>query len=317
MPRPASGTTIGRPDLAEVALEFFDDQNTFIGMEVLPEFPVGRQTGQYPVIPAEALANIPETKRKPRGAYTRDDFEFEMDNYACEENGFEEPIDDVEVKLYSHYFDVETMAAQVALGVVKRRQEKRVADMIFNASNFTAHGVTHEWDDATNAVPIKDVNAGKLAIEEAVGIEPNTLIISRSTFLDLGLNAQIIDRIKYTHPEVVKGELSRALLAEAFGLDQVLVGKGLYNSAKKGQTASMARLWDNEYAMLCVTNSDNNIKIPCIGRTFRWDEDSPVAVVMESYREDKTRGNVIRARQYTDEELINIATAYLFNNITT
>ena len=316
MPRPTSATTIQRPDLGSVAMEFMEKQADFIGMQVLPPFEVAEQSGDYPVIPLEALANTPDTKRAPRGNYSRDDYEFELDSYSCVEHGYEEPVDEVEVKLYKRYFDVEKIAALRAIRTVLRAQEKRIADMVFNASNFTAHAVTNEWDDASNATPINDVNTGRLAIQAATGLDPNTLIISYSTFLDLGLVDQIIDRIKYTHPEVVRGEVSAVLLAQAFGVEKVLVGKGLYNSAKKGQTASMSRLWDKEYAMLCVTNDDGDIETPCIGRTFRWGADDPGNVI-ESYREEQVRSDIIRARQFTDEELINTNAAYLLSNITT
>lgn len=316
MPKPTSATTILRPDLGSVAMEFMENQTDFIGMQVLPPFEVAEQSGDYPVIPLEALANTPDTKRAPRGNYSRDDYEFELDNYSCAEHGYEEPVDEVEVKLYKRYFDVEKIASLRAIKTVLRAQEKRIADMVFNESNFTAHAITNEWDDATNAVPISDVNTGRLAIQAATGLDPNTLIISYSTFLDLGLVAQLIDRIKYTHPEVVKGEVSAVLLAQALGVQKVLVGKGLYNSAKKGQTASMARLWDHEYAMLCVTDDGNDIETPCLGKTFRWGADDPGNVI-ESYREESVRSDIIRARQHTDEELINTTAAYLLSNITT
>jgi hypothetical protein len=263
---------------------------------------------------------VPDTKRAARGAYKRGDWEFETDTYACAENGWEEPVDDVEEKLYSRFFNAELAAARRARGIILRTQEKRIADAVFNASNFTANAITNEWDDATNAVPITDVNTAKEAVHDLIGIEPNTLVIAYSTYHDLGLVDQIVDRIKYTNPNVERGNISTKLLALAFGVEQVLVGDAIYNAAKKGQTASMTAMWSNEYAMVCNVSAGDLGDAPCLGRTFRWTAECPGEYVIESYRDEKIRSDVIRVRQYTDEEFIMADpndVAYLLSNITT
>ena len=319
MPRPTGTTTLARPDLKSLAMEYLENQRVFIGLQALPIFEVEEQSAEYPVLPVEALLSMPDTKRAPRGHYARDDYEFENDNYACSENGFAEPVDDVEEKLYARYFDCEEVAMQRALGIILRGQEKRIADMLFNAGNFTAHAITNEWDanHYTDAIPIGDVKTGRKAIHDACGVEPDTLIISYGTFLHLGLMDQIVDRLVYTHREVERGDIPASLLATAFNVERVLIGKGRYNSAKKGQTAVLADIWNEEYAMLCVTSSGRDIKKPCVGRTFLWTKDSPENTMVESYRDEGVRSDIIRARQFTDEEIILVAAAYLLSNITT
>lgn len=317
MPRPTSGTTVQRPDLEPGLDEYIESQEDFIGLQAMPLINVPEQAADYPVIPLEALLSVPETKRRPRGNYPRSDWEFETDTYSCGENGWEEVVDDTERALYARYIEVEQVCANRAMGIVMRNQEKRIADMLFNKSNFTEATITHEWDDATNAVPITDVKLGHITIKNATGLRANTLIISYSTFLDLGLNAQIVDRVKYTYPDVKKGQLTAGMLALAFSVDQVLVGGGRYNSAIKGQTASLSNIWDHEYAMLCRVSNSPDITEPCIGRTFLWTGDSPSNAVVESYRSDEVRGDVVRVRHNTDEEFILPAAGYLMENITT
>lgn len=319
MPRPTSATTVSRPDLSALAMEYLENQADFIGTRILPYFDVDEQSGQYPVIPAEALLGVPETKRAPRAPYGRDNWEFENDNYNCVENGWEEPVDDVEAKLYSRFFDAEEIAMLRAMGVILRVQEKRIADMLFNASNFTAHAITNEWDSNhyTDAVPITNVNTARQAIHDAIGVEPNTLVIAYDTFHHLGLMAQILDKIKYTYSALAWNEIGPKVLAEAFGLDNILVGKNMYNSAKKGQAASLAALWNHEYALLCRVSSSRDLKDPSLGRTFRWIKECTENMVVESYREEAIRSEIIRARQHTDEEIMFTSAAYLLSNVTT
>lgn len=315
---PRASTAINRADLRSVVYKAVDPDAAFIGLRVMPIFRVPENTGQYPVIPAEVMFSTPNTRRGDRGHYGRSDWKFDWDTYATIENGWEEPVDDREVSLYARYFDAETLAGIRALKIILRGQEKRIADAVFNAANFTAHGITNEWDDADNADPVEDVNAGRKTIHDTIGIEPNTLIISYSTYLDLGRCDAIIDRIKYTTPAVQRGDVSVDLLAQAFGVRQVLVGGSLYNTAKKGQDASLSSLWDNEYAMLCRVSDSPMLSVePELGRTFLWTRESPTNTVVESYRDETTRADVIRVRHDTDEEFISTECAYLLSNITT
>ena len=125
MPRPTSATTISRPELGVLAQEYLEKQTEFLGIQILPYFDVEEQSAEYPLIPVEAMLNVPDTRRAPRGAYQRDDWEFENDTYDCVENGTEEPVDDVEEKLYARFFDAEEIATQRAIGKILRVQEKR------------------------------------------------------------------------------------------------------------------------------------------------------------------------------------------------
>jgi len=331
MPTPSSDTVIQRPDLGQLVMEFITNAPTmgYIGLEVLPIFTTSEQTATYPVIPKEALLSLQDTKRAMRGKYPRSDYVFEEGYYATSENGWEELVDDRERRLYANKFDAEMVAVKRATDIILRSQEKRVADLVFSSTNFTANSVTNEWDDSANATPIDDIKTGKETIRAASGMLPTDLIISYSTYEDLKRCDQIIDLLKYTFPMIDMNQMTTAQLAKVLDVQRVLVGGAVYNSAKKGQDASIANLWSNEYAMLTKISSGDLME-PSIGRTFLWTDDSASNTVVETYREEESRGDVYRVRHDTSEALIasrdssgtivsNIsqAVSYLMDNITT
>ena len=333
MVQPTSDTSVSRPELGALINEFRDTEMTAaIGSRVMPYFPVAEQSAEFPVIPKEVLLKAPDTRRAMRAGYPSSDFEFEMGYYATRENGWEEKIDDRERKLYARLFDAEVVATRRAEKIIQLAKERRIASKVFNATTFTAHSVTNEWDDADNATPIEDINTGKLAVRAACGMLPNTLIISYSTFLNLKNCSDIVDRLLYTFPGEDINRMTSQQLATIFDIERVLVGGAVYDSADKGQDASIADIWDNEYAMLTICSAGQDITEPCIGRTFIWDKESPGdgEPVVESYRNEGIRSDIIRVRHDSDERLLqsfdnnsavksNIASAvsYLFSNITT
>lgn len=307
MPQPTSDTVVSRPDLGVVVSEYRDTAITgAIAPRVMPFIPIAMQTAEFPVIPKEVMLKIHNTARAMRGRYPSSDWEFEMGRYATKENGWEEKIDDRERKLYATLFDSEVVATRRATKIVDLAQEKRVADKVFNATNFTAHAVAHEWDDKANATPIDDVKAARLAVRAQCGMMANTLIISYTTFLDIKSCDQVLDKLLYTFPGIEIERMTSQQLATLFDVQQVLVGGAIYDSADKGQDASISDLWDYEYAMLTVCSNSPDVSEPCIGRTFLWTEETPGdgQPVVETYRAEGNRSDIVRVRHDTDERLI-------------
>jgi hypothetical protein len=323
MPRPTSATTIQRPDLGALVYEHVMDaeKQGFICLELLPTFDVQEQSADYPVIPFEALLKIQSTSRAPRGAYNRGDYEFETGTYACKENGWEEPVDDVERRLYKRFFDAEVVASLRAADIVLRSQEVRVAAKIFNVSNITqTSAVTTEWNTAATCTPREDVAAAKEAMRAAGQPEPNVMVISRKVFNALLLAKQVTDAFRYGAVpfEVKPFAAKQADLAAFFNIDRILVAGAIKDSAKKGKAISAADIWDDEYAGLFkVSSGGQDLREPCIGRTFLWTADSPQIIVTESYRDETVRSDIYRVRQYTDEAFVFTGAGYLLSNIHT
>lgn len=322
MPSPSSSLATQRPDLAESFMEFDleADAQGFIAHRVLPMANVMAQAGNFGIIPLEELLQERDTKRAPGSGYARGNWKFEPATYACEEHGAEEPVDDREAKMYAEYFDAERISASRAFSSVLRNAEARVASAVFNATTWTATTVTNEWDDATNAVPITDVEAAVQAIYDASGLWANALVINRKVFRNLRNCDSVIARINSAGAGVISrpADVTTQMLAEVFDLPNILVAGGTYNSATEGQAASPAQIWSGEYAMICKIATGQDFREPCLGRTFHWGDDgSSVDGTFESYRDETVRGDVIRVRHDVDEVILYTAAAHLLDNITT
>lgn len=319
MPRPTSSTTL-RPELGAIAYEYMLEasQRGFIGDILMPVFEVPLQSAQYPVIPIESLLKLQDTKRSPRANYNRGDYEFETGTYACEDHGWEELLDDLEANLYRRFFDAEEVAVMRAVDIILRAREARIASMFQSTSVFSATAaVTTEWSTGGSCTPRSDVITAKEAMRAASGLEPNVMAISKKVFNNLLKAAEITSALQYTNPlQVNSEEAQRRLLSQYFGLE-VLVGNAIKDSAKKGQVASLADIWDDEYCTLAkVSSGGQDLREPCAGRTMLWTGDSPGILTTEEYREEAKRSNVYRVRNNVDEAVIFAGSVYILSNIT-
>lgn len=325
MPSPSSSLATLRPDLGG-SLQEFDlamDRAGFIAHRVLPVFETMTQAGVFGKIPIEQLLQNRDTTRAPRAGYSRGDYTFTTDSYACQEYGAEEPVDDREAKMYANYLDAEAIAAQRAFDAVLRDAERRVSALIFNATTWTGAGlttgITNEWDDLAAATPIVDVEAAVRKVYSGTGLWPNALIINRLVFRNLRNCAYIIDRIMSLGAgnPAKPSDVTTQMLSQVFDLPYILVAGGTENTADEGAAFVGAPLWSNEYAMVAKIATGNDISEPCLGRTFHWAADgSDVGGTVESYRDEKVRADVVRVRHDVHEKVLYTECAHLLSNIT-
>lgn len=314
-----------RPDLAASFEEFNLDADRagFIGLRALPVVEVAKKSGSFGIIPIEQLLQSPDTKRAPGSGYARGEFGFETSTFACEEHGWEEPIDDCEAAMYAEYFDHEQISAARARDFVLRNMEIRIAALIFNATTWTGSTlttvITNEWDDAANAIPITDVKNAAATMWDNSGLWPDTLIINRKVFNNLRTCSQIIDSIRAAGAgdRALQGDINVGMLAQAFDLPKILVAGSAKNTATEG-SLTIAQIWSDEYAMVCKTANSADFREPCIGRMFHWGEDgSTIGGTVESYREEKVRGDIVRVRHDVDEKVLYVEAGHLLSNVTT
>lgn len=314
-----------RPDLAEfMEFDLESEKQGYIATKVLPVVETGLQSDNPGKVPLESLLFNGDTKRTSRGHYNRGNFDFTTFAYATKENGWEEPIDARDKERYRHLLQVERIANARAQGIVARNQEQRAAALVFNPTTFTGAalttGITHEWDDATNAVPITDVEAAIKKVYENSGLDANALIINKQVFRNLRNCDQIIDRIASSGAgNAIKArDITVEMLKAVFDLDYIIVAGASKNTANEAKAATPTRIWSGEYAMVCRIAESQDMREPCIGRTFHWSEDgSSIGGTIEEYEEIQSRSRIIRVRHDTDEVIMYKEAGHLLSNITT
>jgi hypothetical protein len=325
MPSPSSSLATQRPDLATfLEFDLESEKAGYIATQVFPVIDVQSQAGNFGKIPLEQLLQQRETKRAPGSGYARSNWTFEPATYATLEHGAEEPVDDREAKMYAEYFQAEQISTMRAFSSVLRNAEQRVADAVFNATTWTGSSlttaITHEWDDATNCVPLTDVEAAVQKIYDNSGLWANALVINRKVFRNLRNSAQVIDRIESNGAgnAAKASDITAQMLATAFDLEYIIVAGTSKNGAKEGQAASPTQIWSGEYAMVCKIATGPDMRDPCIGRTFHWSQDgSSIGGTVESYREEAVRADIIRVRHDVAEVVLYPQAGHLLSNITT
>lgn len=318
---PTPSTALSRPTIAGSLMEY-DLQASlagFIGLKVFPVFEANEAAAAFGRIKLESLLKARDTARAAGASYNEAEYEFTNDTYTTQDHGFVVPVDDRRARMYRSYFDAEQHAAARARDVVLRNFEKRVAAAVFNTTIWTGASLTTAtagiWSTLSSGVPVTDVQLAINKVEDASGLRPNAVIMAAKTFRTARQTAQVIDRVKYSGHTDPKNITVQALAA-LFDVDYVLVAGGMKDTADEGQTASLSRIWDHTMCMVCRVATSSDIEEPCIGRTFHWGEDgSSIGSVVESWREEKRRSTMIRARMDTDEKRLYVQAGHLITGV--
>jgi hypothetical protein len=251
-------------------------------------------------------------KRAPASTYKRVGYGVETDTYETIEYGFEKPDDDATVAASQTPESLPQVTTAYLTDLINREIEMLVAAAAFvtgvwGTSNTLAG--TDQWSDLANSDPIADSETARLTVRRNTGAEPNLLVVGAATWNDLKEHPLLLDKYKHTQT----GILTEDLVAAALGIDRLVVGKSVKNTANEGATFSGSDIWTDN-ALFLVQNSPG-LMVANGASTFVWTEAGKISGnppwAIQSYREEQTRSEVQRAFTHVAPKVISSQHGYL------
>jgi uncharacterized protein (DUF697 family) len=236
------------PVLTAIAIAYRNPDIALIGDDVLPRTPVSAQDFKYLRYGLADGFTIPDTKVNRKSTPTEVDFAATEVIDKVVDYGLDDIIPNEDIEADNLGIDPKGTAVAYLTNLVTLDREKRVAGLVFNPATYSAGlSITlsgdSQWSDA-DSDPIA-------AIFDALDIpvmRPNIAIFGQQTWTKARRHPKIVQAVKGTAQGA--GIVSRQEFAELFELQQLLVGAGFANTAKKGQTAALSRVWGKHAAFI-------------------------------------------------------------------
>jgi len=234
------------PELTQIAVAYKNPE--YIADLVLPRVQVGVQTFKYRKYEKKDGFTIPSTLVGRIGVPNRVEFGFTETEASTIDWGLDEAIPQSDIDNAPVGYDPRKRAAAAIMNLVQLDREKRVADLVFGASNYAASNKdtlsgSSQWSHA-------DSNPFKALLEylDSCIMRPNMLVFGQSVWTAVRQHANTIKGVLGTAS--TSGAVTQQQLADALEVSKIVVGKGWYNTANKGQTASLSRIWGDFCAMI-------------------------------------------------------------------
>jgi hypothetical protein len=298
------------PILTAIALAYRNPDMALIADQVLPPTPTAQEFKWLNYDLAQGFS-VPDV-RVGRKSYPNEvefvatevidkTVDFALDDFV--------PNEDIEAD--NQGVDPLGTAAAYLTHLMQLAREIRVAGLTFAqatypAANRVVLAGASQWSDQAGSDPVK-------AIGDALDVptmRPNIGIFGQATWTALRRNPKIVQGIKGTAQGA--GQVSRREFAEFFELQEVHVGAGFVNNAKKGQPVNMARVWGKHAAFIYRDRAAGPQAGVTFGFTGRWGQVSAGNIPDE--RRGINGGQIVRVAQREKEIICASSLGYFFEN---
>jgi hypothetical protein len=307
------GTAIRRGELNAFIEQASGVDKLFIGQTLLPVLGVTKRSAEYPVLRKAKghLLTRDNTKRNSSGTYNQISRKHEWDNYTCEDRGLEESVDDTKAEDMKDFFDLEVTTTKLVGRACKMDFENTVVAKAYDESVFAKvdAGVAYTLANIATVDPAADfINA--IAALVSRGQSANTMVMSlamwnyvrRSKLLQTYIYGSNNDNVKV----IRKADVERIFGEESGGVMTMLIGAAVQSTSNRGKdTITTAPIWPNTHVWIGNVQS-GDFAAGGVGRTLSWEADTPNGLFLtETYRDDKTRADMVRVRSNSIEKIID------------
>ncbi len=238
----------------------------YIWQRVLPPVPVDKESDLYNIFGDEYERYYGKIRADKTESQRINSYSVSTDPYICKEHTYNDIVTDRERNKANAAIKPDQRVTQNLMKIVDKDIEVDCANAVFNTANFA--GMTSvpgtKWNVDAAGSPLTDVDNAKTLIAKQIGTDDDlVMVIGKLVFDQLKRHSELIDIFKY----VQKGMLTEALLAEAFNVKEVIVGKSTVITSKKGQTKTKDFIWGDYCALLYRTNTPA-MEEPSWGYTF-------------------------------------------------
>ena len=282
----------------------------FIGEELLQNVPVKKESDIYYVWNRDF--RIEDTLRQIKSPANMVTWGVSTASYVMNEYALADVVTDREIDNADSPFRLKADTTEFLTEKILLDKEKRIADLMFttgtwgnNASLDTASAWIY---NTTTSAPIQNMLSATGLILRESGKMPNTGILGWEVFEALKENPNIYNRIQY----VERAFLTKDILAAAFDLEKIFVGKAYYDPNREGIAESMTALW-GDYAWIGYINPSMGLRQVSAAINITKTKGN----VVKSWRDNDIDGEKIQVSQMSVPKAVATSCAFIFSSVTT
>lgn len=250
MANPTLGQVHVNKPLSNLALHYKNE--AFVADRVWPKVSVDKESDVYYTFGREEInthqnnVGVSPFLRAPGDPSDEFDWEADTATYKCEEYALSKPLPQRVVKQSDAPVRILQTTTKKLTQALLLGYEIRVQTVAQNAalagSTFAA-GVV--WSNVAGAATIlRDINTAKNNVRLSCGIEPNCILMSA------GVEQDIVSWLKINSNAWYDRYMQEYRIPGAFfGLNDVIVGKAVQNTANIAQAAVYAEVWNRNVAV--------------------------------------------------------------------
>ncbi|WOF75319.1 capsid protein [Parvibaculaceae bacterium PLY_AMNH_Bact1] len=297
------------PVLVAIAIAYRNQR--YIADDVLPRVVVGKSEFKYNKFPVEETFARPDTKVGRKSEPNMIDLTSEEETGHTEDFGLDDFIPQADIDGAPANYNPKGHAVQQLTDYVALDREVRTAELMFAAASYAAGltvalSGTAQFDDYVNSTPIDTIMD---ALDQPL-MRPNEMTFGQRPYSVLRRHPDMVKAVHGNSGD--KGVVNAAQMAEVFEVERIHVGQSRLNIAKKGQDASLARVWGNHISMNFIDRNADTKQGITFGYTAEYG--GKVAGEMEEKKKGLRGGVTVRSGESVKELVVASQAGYLIQN---
>lgn len=282
--------------LTNLTLDYVTEQN-YIADQIFPVVDVAKKSDEfYTFDPAESNREGTDevTLLAPRTTPRKFDVSHGTDTYLAKVYGLAFDIDVQTAANEDENLRVRERKAKLLMDKLLKKRDRDFIDTFMKtgvwgedlagATDFT------KWSDAAST-PIDNVRQWKRDFQvRNYGFKPNKMVVTQDIIDELMANPQILGRINGGATIANPAMIDMTLLANVFGVEQVLIADAVSNTAAAGAT-EVADYMIKDQILLTYSPESAGLETPASGLIFAWNSIPNVSwgISMETFSDDSLR----------------------------
>lgn len=223
----------------------------YIAEQVLPMLGVKQKTGLIGAYGTSHLRVIDDLIGGRAEAQRVDPITRQVDNtYVVGSHALEGVVTQDDYDNVEEPFDAEADETNGLTSLILTNKERALSSALFNTSTITQNSVlsgTDQFSDYANSSPTKYFKDAHNAVLDGCGMPANAAVMSQKVFNTLIYHPEILAKLGFAMNRA--GTLTQDELAKAMNVQKLFIGNVPYESAKEGQSSSLAQAWGNSILM--------------------------------------------------------------------
>ncbi len=306
------------PELTAIAIGYKNRDVDMIADAVLPRILKTGKRFSYTRYTTADGYTVPDTKVGRKSEPTMVDFGGMLVPDECVDWGLDDLVPNDEIEAWNAMskpagaVSPQAKSTSLLTGLVLLDREIRVANTVFASGTYpvgnqaTLSGVS-QWSDFANSNPL---DALLLALDVPL-FRPNTVVLGQAAWTKMRQHPRLLQGANASAQ--TGGAITRQQLADILEVKQVVIGAGFVNSARKGQTPTMTRVWGKHCALLYVSQDMADADQPTFGFTAQFG--TRIAGELPEPRAGLRGGMRIRSGESIKEVISANDVGYFFQNV--
>lgn len=308
--------------LTAIAIGYRNPAHTLIGGRALPALAVHSELFKWSEYPLAEGFTVPETRVGRKGQVNQVEFTMTEREASVEDFGLDDaiPYSDIQEAARQRaekrsMFDPRAAATEGLTNLIMLGREVRAAAVVQDPANYAANKkITLAGTDRLDDPASDPYGVFEDAFNGTLVYRPNTVVMGQPVWTKLKRHAKLIKAVKGGLTE--DGAITRAQFEELFELrpGSLLVGEALLNTARKGQAATLSRVWGKSIELLYLDPSKQTANDATITWGFTAELGGRIAGSIEDKDIGLQGGERVRVGERTKEMVVAKDVGYLIQN---